>query len=134
MGCYVLLQGVFSTQGSNPRLLRLLHWQADSLLLAPPGKLIQFYPIIIVITDTIKIYYMQGPLLHGLFLLMYQFFETIINTISVLQRRVLSLKGTKDTKVWALSTAQCHKARKKRSQNWKLGLLTWGPLTVSYLA
>ena len=46
------------------------------------------------ITNIIKIYYMQGPLLHGLFLLMYQFFETIANTIYVFERRVLSLKGT----------------------------------------
>ena len=29
---------IFPTQGSNPRLLHLLHWQADSLPLAPPGK------------------------------------------------------------------------------------------------
>ena len=35
MGCHFLLQGIFLTQGSN---LRLLHWQADSLPLAPPGK------------------------------------------------------------------------------------------------
>ena len=27
------------TQGLNPRLSCLLHWQAGSLLLAPPGKL-----------------------------------------------------------------------------------------------
>ena len=26
------------TQGSNLRLLRLLHWQADSLQFEPPGK------------------------------------------------------------------------------------------------
>ena len=30
--------GIFPTQGSNPRLLRLLPWQASSLPLAPPGK------------------------------------------------------------------------------------------------
>ena len=77
---------------------------------------------------------MQEPLLHGLFLLMYQFFETVANTISVFERRVLSLKGTKDMKVWALSTAQGHEAKKKRSQTCKLGLLTWGPLTFSHLA
>ena len=28
----------FSTEGSNPHLLCLLHWQAGSSLLAPPGK------------------------------------------------------------------------------------------------
>ena len=38
MGCHALLQGIFPTQGSNPCLLCLLHWQAGSLPLAPPGK------------------------------------------------------------------------------------------------
>ena len=37
MGCHALLQGIFLTQGSNSRLLCLLHWQAGSLPLAPPG-------------------------------------------------------------------------------------------------
>jgi len=27
-----------SSRGSNPGLLHLLHWQADSLPLVPPGK------------------------------------------------------------------------------------------------
>ena len=31
VGCRVLLQGIFLTQGSNPRLLCLLRWQAGSL-------------------------------------------------------------------------------------------------------
>ena len=31
VGCYFLLQGIFPTQGSNPHLLRVLYWQADSL-------------------------------------------------------------------------------------------------------
>ena len=35
---WVLLQGIFPTQGSNPHLLCLLHWQVGSLSLAPPGK------------------------------------------------------------------------------------------------
>ena len=30
--------GIFLTQGSNPCLLRLLHWRAGSLPLVPPGK------------------------------------------------------------------------------------------------
>ena len=38
MGCHALLQGIFLTQGLNLRLLCQLHWQAVSLLLAPPGK------------------------------------------------------------------------------------------------
>ena len=38
VGCHFPLQGIFPTQGYNPRLLCLLHWQAGSLPLAPPGK------------------------------------------------------------------------------------------------
>ena len=38
MGCHFLLQGFFLTKRSNPCLLHLLHWQAGSLPLAPPGK------------------------------------------------------------------------------------------------
>ena len=37
-GVDFLLQEIFPTQGSNPHLLHLLHWQVDSLLLAPPRK------------------------------------------------------------------------------------------------
>ena len=33
VGCHFLLQRIFPSQGSKPCLLRLLHWQADSLLL-----------------------------------------------------------------------------------------------------
>ena len=30
-------QGIFLTQGLNPHLFHLLHWQASSLPLVPPG-------------------------------------------------------------------------------------------------
>ena len=33
-----LLQGIFLTEGLNPHLLHLLHWQVGSLLYASPGK------------------------------------------------------------------------------------------------
>ena len=36
VGCHFLLQGIFLTQGSNPHLLCLLHWQVDSLPSKPP--------------------------------------------------------------------------------------------------
>ena len=36
-GCHALLQGIFPTQGSNWHQLCLLHWQAGSLPLVPPG-------------------------------------------------------------------------------------------------
>ena len=38
VGCHALLQGIFLTQVSNFHLLFLLHWQVDSLPLAPPGN------------------------------------------------------------------------------------------------
>ena len=38
VGCHALIQGIFPTQGSNPSLLHLLHWQAGSLPLVPPEK------------------------------------------------------------------------------------------------
>ena len=39
VGCHALLREIFPTQGSNPDLLYLLHWQTDSLPLVPPEKL-----------------------------------------------------------------------------------------------
>ena len=38
VGCHALLQGTFLTQGLNPSLLPILHWQVGCLPLAPPGK------------------------------------------------------------------------------------------------
>ena len=38
VGCHFLLQGIFLTQGSNPHLLSLLHWQVDSLPLHHLGS------------------------------------------------------------------------------------------------
>ena len=37
VGCHILFQ-IFPTQGLNPCLLHLLHWQAGSLPPGPPGK------------------------------------------------------------------------------------------------
>ena len=34
MGCHHILQGIFLTQGWNPHLLYLLHWQVGSLPLS----------------------------------------------------------------------------------------------------
>ena len=38
VGCHLLLRGIFPSQGSNPRLLLLLHWEVDSLPLVLPTK------------------------------------------------------------------------------------------------
>ena len=43
VGCHFLLQGIFSTQGSNLHLLRLLHWQVDSLPLSHLGSPVIHY-------------------------------------------------------------------------------------------
>ena len=42
-GYHFLLQRIFLTQGSNPHLLHLLHWQADYLQLVPPEKPVCIY-------------------------------------------------------------------------------------------
>ena len=41
VGCHAFLQGIFLTQGSNPSLLCLLHWQVGSLPLMPPETVAQ---------------------------------------------------------------------------------------------
>ena len=43
VGCHFLLQRIFPTQGSNPQLLHLLHWQAESLPLRYLGSPTQLY-------------------------------------------------------------------------------------------
>ena len=61
----IFLQGIFPTQGSNPRLLHLLHWQADSRPLVPSGKpqVLRFYTptIYLFLLDT-KLYCMWSLL------------------------------------------------------------------------
>ena len=37
VGCPALLQGIFPSQGLNPHLLHVLHWEAGSFPLVPPG-------------------------------------------------------------------------------------------------
>ena len=49
VGSHVLLQGIFLTQGSNPHLLHLLHWQAGSLPLVPPGKSIGTPHVLLIV-------------------------------------------------------------------------------------
>ena len=38
LGCHAFLREILPTQGSNPCLLRLWHWQTGSLPLVPAGK------------------------------------------------------------------------------------------------
>ena len=45
-GCHFLLQGIFTTHGSNRCLLQLTHWQADSLPLRHLGSPIYMYQYI----------------------------------------------------------------------------------------
>ena len=53
MGCHSLLQGIFPTQGSNPCLLCLLHWQADSLPLSYQGTCVEIQEVCF---PTLKVY------------------------------------------------------------------------------
>ena len=55
VGCHLLLlQGIFPTQGLNPCLLCLLHWQVSSLPLELPGKtLVYKYCEIITTVDSL---------------------------------------------------------------------------------
>ena len=43
--CHILLQGILLTQGSNPCLVCLLHWQRTCLPLAPPGEPLSYGPL-----------------------------------------------------------------------------------------
>ena len=47
VGCHALLQRIFLTQGLNPRLLHVLHWQVDSLPLSHLGNPFYYYYIVI---------------------------------------------------------------------------------------
>ena len=51
MGCHFLLQGIFLTREPNPHVLCLLHWQADSLPLVPPGKLFLYIRHLIFVSS-----------------------------------------------------------------------------------
>ena len=48
VGCHAFLQGIFLIQGLNLCHLILLHWQAGSLKLAPPGKPISSFKKIMI--------------------------------------------------------------------------------------
>ena len=62
---------VFPTQGSNLHLLGLLHWQASSLPLVPPGKSVCLYAyhlntcvrMIIALSHCMILYVRMSPLL-----------------------------------------------------------------------
>ena len=53
-------QGIFLTKGSKPHFLHLLHWQADSWPLAPPGKPYN-HPVLghSVMSDSLRPYRLQ---------------------------------------------------------------------------
>ena len=44
VGYHSLLEGIFLTQGSNPRLSRLLHWKVDSLHLSHRERNLSLIP------------------------------------------------------------------------------------------
>ena len=64
-----LLQGISLTKWSKPHFLHLLHWQADSLPLAPPGKPYN-HPVLShsVMSDSVTLWTVacQAPLSMGI--------------------------------------------------------------------
>ena len=80
MGCHALLQGLFPTQGLNPHLLHLLHWQAGSLPLSHlenPIKMQVSRLIWTLQTDTL-----QSPGLQGCLIWPCKCIFVIITTVS----------------------------------------------------
>ena len=63
VGCHVLLQWIFPTQGLKSHLLRLLHWQLGSLLLVPPGKPVGVHilPLSVHPANVCPVPTMRGP-------------------------------------------------------------------------
>ena len=55
MGCHFLLQGIFLTQEWNPCYLDILHWQAGSLPLVPPGKPVLSYIHVEILPHSLRI-------------------------------------------------------------------------------
>ena len=49
--------GVLPTQGSNPCLLHLLHWETDSLPLSPPGKAKGLLLVLIIAPESHALHY-----------------------------------------------------------------------------
>ena len=78
VGCHFVLQGLFLTQGSNPHLLCLLHWQADYLPLCPISILLFF-----IITEP---EFLLGPQ------------STQLNTIT--STGFLNVRGDQVTQYW----------------------------------
>ena len=74
--CQALLQGIFPTQGSNPRLLRPLHWQVASLPLVPPRKLTLVYS---------RQNYLRQSLLYNKVLTIYC---NVLNTVLKVKNRI----------------------------------------------
>ena len=58
VGCHFLLQGIFLTQGSNPRFLHLLRWQVDSLLVVLVGS--SLIPLVPPVADPTGSQWLEG--------------------------------------------------------------------------
>ena len=60
VSCHLLFQDIFLTQGLNPSLLCLLHWQAVSVSTVTPGKTLTAIPLFPLLVFT------TGPIFLGL--------------------------------------------------------------------
>ena len=106
-------EGIFLTQGLNPRLLCFLHWQAGSLPLAPPGKPSSG-------PDNVKFlfeskYYCPVSLVA----------QTVKKLLAVEETRVWSL-GWEDPLEKAMATHSCIFPGEFHGQRSLMGPIPWG--------
>ena len=106
-GCHFLLQGLFLTQGSNPCLLRLLYWQADSLLLHHLGSphVTRILSILFLFTGCfyfsschLLVYFKEDLFTHG---------HLSINLIPLLFCIALSISFLKSATFWFVYFFYC---------------------------
>ena len=75
VGFHFLLQGIFQTQGSNPGILHLLQWQADSLPLYHLGCLTFILPYLICILLLFHFMLLYFNLPYFIFILFLLYFK-----------------------------------------------------------
>ena len=112
VGFHFLLQGIFPTQGSNPHLLHLLHWQAGSFTTVSCGEhdtvIVYLFPLK-GRSSAVHLYYPGTP----------QLFSVHWKHNSV--PRVLGFPGDE---VVRESTGQCRRCR-RLGFNPQVGKISW---------
>ena len=123
MGCHFPLQGIFLAQALNPQLLHLLHWQTDSLSLAPPKKPVHCLELgTIASLLSAQLLWSQGCPLPPMFQM-----TCHIITSAKIRQHVLGHLHNQWLLVETLTTAQSVKKKKKKllSCTSRLEVMLW---------